>query len=95
MAYLGACLPPAEIAGAVQRTKARAVALSLVYPKNDPKLPDELRLLRELLPPQVALLAGGRAAAAYRPALEDVAARTAENLDALYEILDDVATSTP
>jgi DNA-binding transcriptional MerR regulator len=92
VAYLGVCLPPAEIAGAAQRTQARAVALSLVYPKDDPRLPDDLRLLRELLPPEVALVAGGRAAAAYRAVLDEVGARTAGDLDALYEILDDVAT---
>ena len=34
--YLGASLPAAEIAGAAQQRRARAVALSLVYPEDDP-----------------------------------------------------------
>ena len=39
--YLGASLPPAEIAGAAVQKRARAVALSLVYPEDDPWLPGE------------------------------------------------------
>ncbi|MCP5524288.1 MAG: MerR family transcriptional regulator [Verrucomicrobiales bacterium] len=88
--YLGTCLPPAEIVGAAHRTQARAVALSLVYPKDDPRLADELRLLRELLSRKVALLAGGRAAGAYRDVLGEVGAHTAADLDDLYAILDSV-----
>jgi DNA-binding transcriptional MerR regulator/methylmalonyl-CoA mutase cobalamin-binding subunit len=67
--YLGASLPAAEIAGAARQTQARAVALSLVYPEDDPRLEGELRRLRELLPSEVSLLAGGRAMPAYRKAL--------------------------
>ena len=67
--YLGASLPAAEIAGAARQTQARAVALSLVYPEDDPRLEGELRRLRELLPAEIPLLAGGRALPAYRKVL--------------------------
>lgn len=88
--YLGAALPPAEMAGAAERTGARAVAVSLVYPKDDPQLSSELRLLRQLLPADVALLAGGRAASAYRAVLEEIGALTASDLAGLYVALDEV-----
>jgi DNA-binding transcriptional MerR regulator/methylmalonyl-CoA mutase cobalamin-binding subunit len=63
--YLGADLPAEEIARAARRTAARAVALSLVHPADDPTLAAEIRALRQQLPEGVALLLGGAAAAAY------------------------------
>ena len=86
--YLGASLPAAEIAGAAQQRQARAVALSLVYPEDDPRLEGEVTLLRESLPADVKLLAGGRAMPAYRDALEKVGALPIENLAQLGSILD-------
>ena len=72
--YLGASLPAAEIAGAALQSGARAVALSLVYPTDDPGLAGELIRLRELLPDETDLVAGGRAAPAYRATLESIGA---------------------
>jgi methylmalonyl-CoA mutase cobalamin-binding subunit len=40
--YLGPSLPAEEIAGAAHQNRARAVALSLVYPGDDPFLRGEL-----------------------------------------------------
>ncbi len=74
VAYLGPSLPAAEIAGAARERSARAVALSLVYPEDDPELPLELKRLRQALPESVGLLVGGRAACAYREAVEAVGA---------------------
>ena len=88
--YLGASLPAAEIAGAARQNRARAVALSLVYPEDDPRLEGELMRLRELLPPETILLAGGRAMPAYRDTLEKVAALQIKDLDHLCAILDDL-----
>lgn len=68
--YLGPSLPAAEIAGAAVQNRARAVALSVVYPEDDPRLEGELKRLRELLPAEVALLIGGRALPSYRQAVE-------------------------
>ena len=86
--YLGASLPAAEIAGAAQQRRARAVALSLVYPEDDPRLEGELTRLREFLPAEVPLLAGGRAMPAYRDALGKVGALPIENLAQLGATLD-------
>lgn len=72
--YLGASLPAVEIAGAVRQSQARAVALSLVYPEDDSRMETELTLLRELLPADVAILAGGRAMPAYRDTIQKIGA---------------------
>lgn len=88
--YVGASLPAAEIAGAAQQRRARAVALSLVYPEDDPRLEGELNLLRKSLPGEVKLLAGGRAMPAYREALEKVGALPIENLAQLGATLDNL-----
>ncbi len=86
--YLGASLPAAEIAGAARQRRARAVALSLVYPEDDPRLVGELALLRESLPAGIKLLVGGRALPAYRQALEKIGTLPIENLVQLGTILD-------
>ncbi len=70
--FLGSNLPADEIAGAAQKSSARAVALSLVFPSDDPKLPAELNRLRRLLSDKVSLLIGGRAAEAYGSAIDSV-----------------------
>jgi methanogenic corrinoid protein MtbC1 len=86
--YLGASLPAAEIIGAVQQRRAKAVALSLVYPEDDPQLAVELTRLRESLPAEVPLLVGGRATPAYHEALERLGAVPIENLLHLGSTLD-------
>lgn len=63
--YLGPSLPSEEIAACAQARKVRAVALSVVYPSDDPKVPEELSNLRCLLPSHIAMLLGGRAAYGY------------------------------
>jgi methanogenic corrinoid protein MtbC1 len=91
--HLGTSLPAVEIAGAVQRTGARALALSIVYPADDPHLPAELTALKRHLPADVAVVAGGRAAPAYASALTSVGAVVAEDLRDLYSFLDRVRRS--
>lgn len=86
--YLGASLPASEIAGVAIQNAARAVALSLVYPEDDPNLAGELQNLRRYLPPSVALIAGGRASPAYRDALQSVGAIACRSLEDLAGHLD-------
>jgi DNA-binding transcriptional MerR regulator/methylmalonyl-CoA mutase cobalamin-binding subunit len=64
--HLGASLPAEEIAGAAIEARVRAVGLSVVYPAEDPQVQSEISELRRLLPSDVALLIGGRAARGYR-----------------------------
>ena len=86
--YLGPSLPAEEIAGAALQNKARAVALSLVYPEDDPNLSAELRRLRRLLPAEVALLVGGRAAHSFAPVIEELGATLLVDLPGLGAALD-------
>lgn len=88
VAYLGTSLPAAEIAGAAVQREARAVALSIVYPEDDPRLESELSRLRELLPEHVAIIVGGRAMNAYRPTLNRIGALQMRDLNHLSGTLD-------
>ncbi|MBX3733717.1 MAG: MerR family transcriptional regulator [Verrucomicrobiae bacterium] len=86
--YMGASLPAEEIVSTAQHHEARAVALSIVHPADDPLLPDELRRLRRLLDPAVRLVVGGRAVDAYRPALREINATVCETLGEFFAALD-------
>ena len=86
--FLGPNLPAEEIAGAAAQTGARAVLLSIVYPGDDPRLGGELEKLRRLLGGEVALFAGGRAAAQYGQFLDRAGAVTLATLDDLRGSLD-------
>jgi MerR family transcriptional regulator, light-induced transcriptional regulator len=89
-AYVGSSLPAVEIAGSAVRLCARAVALSLVYPGDDPALGPELEALRRFLPPEMAIVAGGRAVEGYRATLDRIGAIVARDLADLYRVLDDL-----
>ena len=72
--YLGTSLPAAEIAAATEQTHASAVALSFVYPTDDPAIAGALRELHAALPANTAMLAGGGGAVNYAVALSAVGA---------------------
>ncbi len=91
--YIGASLPAAEIAGVVRQNRARAVALSLVYPEDDPCLEAELERLGALLGPEIPLVIGGRAMPAYRQTLKKVNAMPVEDLKHLCTVLDSLRKS--
>jgi DNA-binding transcriptional MerR regulator/methylmalonyl-CoA mutase cobalamin-binding subunit len=88
--YVGASLPAFELAGAVQATGASALALSVVFPQDDPGLPAELEKLGQLLPNNVQVLVGGGASEAYLPALQAMGARVMRSLDELDLELDSI-----
>ena len=93
--HLGASLPAAEIAGVARQKNARAVALSLVYPDDDPSIPSEVTALKRLLPPDVALILGGRAAPSYWPQLKDTGAILVQDLSAFGRVLDETRRPGP
>lgn len=74
VAYLGPNLPAAEIARSALALGAKAVALSLVHPADDPKLGEEILEVVRRLGPNVRVWAGGRAAASYRKDIETAGA---------------------
>ena len=85
---MGASLPAEEIARVAIRRKARVVGLSIVYPADDPDLPGELLRLRRMLPDDVAVLIGGRAAAGYEEVIEEIGARVISDLAGVRLALD-------
>ena len=92
--YLGPNLPAEEIAGAALQEQTRAVGLSIVYPGDDPHLAGELVKLRRALGSDIAILIGGRAAAAYGEVLERVAAVRIDALADLPGQLDALRTAS-
>jgi DNA-binding transcriptional MerR regulator/methylmalonyl-CoA mutase cobalamin-binding subunit len=92
--YLGTNLPAAEISGACLQNQAQAVALSIVFPEDDPDLAEELQRLRAFLPQEVHIIIGGRAAPAYRQTLDKIDARICTDIKDLSHTLDTLRTPT-
>jgi len=88
--YLGPNLPAEEIAGAVSHNQARAVALSLVYPEDDPRIDGELSKLRRLLPADTAILIGGRAAPSYEASIQRIKAPQFQSLAEFHDALENL-----
>jgi methanogenic corrinoid protein MtbC1 len=65
VAYLGPNLPAEDIAAAAQALDASVVALSVVYPADDPRVGTDIEWLRRLLGTRPVLLVGGAAAPGY------------------------------
>jgi methanogenic corrinoid protein MtbC1 len=86
--YLGPSLPAAEIAGAATQNGALAVALSIVYPDDDPELARELTDLRRFLPIDTKILVGGPAAASYSDALSSIGAMVTNDIVEFCDQLD-------
>lgn len=85
--YLGPNLPVEEIAACAIARNATAVALSVVYPEGCSIIVEKLRRMRELLPPAMRLIVGGRAAASYRAVLPDITVQWVSCLHGLDEAL--------
>jgi methanogenic corrinoid protein MtbC1 len=77
--YLGSNLPAEEIGAVVSYLNAKVVAISLVYPSDDPVLPKELKKLKQLLTSAVSIIAGGKAADGYFNVLEGIGAFVVKN----------------
>ncbi len=72
--YLGTSLPASDIAAVAGQAGAAVIALSIVFPEDDPGVHAELRSLREATGPDMAILVGGRAAPSYRSSIEAIGA---------------------
>ena len=72
--YLKPSLPARDIVATVKQVQARAVALSVTYPADDPQIAIELRFLRDHLPENTAVFVGGQAAGSYLSVIEEVGA---------------------
>jgi MerR family transcriptional regulator, light-induced transcriptional regulator len=88
--YLGPDLPVSEIASAARLTGARAVGVSVVYPPDPDALLEELRRLRDLLPPDISLLVGGAAVSQLDERLTRAGAFVIYDLDEMRAVLRDL-----
>jgi len=70
--YLGPNLPVEEIAAVADSLKAKVVGLSIVYPNDDPQLKKDLTNLKRMLPENISLIVGGRAAGGYLDVLDEI-----------------------
>lgn len=85
--YAGPNLPAEEIALSAAQFEANAVALSIVFPRSDPELETELRMLRSLVGPHIRIIVGGQGASDYSSALDELGAEVITDLDALSSFL--------
>jgi MerR family transcriptional regulator, light-induced transcriptional regulator len=81
--YLGTNLPAEEVGAVVSHLKAKVVALSFVYPIDDPLLKKELKKLKQILPIGVSIIAGGRATSGYLDVLDEIGALVVKNIKQL------------
>lgn len=93
--YLGPSVPVEEIAGGALGYNARAVALSIVHPEDDPQVAHDLRRLRRLLPETIALLIGGRGSSVCAPIVSGPGVSHLSRLDELYPALDELRRQSP
>jgi methanogenic corrinoid protein MtbC1 len=80
VAYLGPNLPAEDIAAVAKQGNAKAIALSVVYPPDDPRFEIELKKLRRSVGEKIAIVIGGRAAANYRAAIDSVGGKVVDDL---------------
>ena len=73
--YLGSNLPAEEVAAAALKERSKVVALSIIYPFDDPLLRQELLKLRSLLDPHVSIIIGGRGYIHYNDIFDQIEAK--------------------
>lgn len=86
--YLGPNMPAEDMVNAVEDRNASAIALSIIFPADDPKLADQLRKIRQMAPVNIPILVGGRSANAYASVLDEIGAIKVKSLDNLRRELD-------
>jgi cobalamin-dependent methionine synthase I len=80
VAYFGPNLPSDEIAYAVRKVKARALALSLCHRLDDQQLAMELNRIRRLVGPSLPIFIGGPGVAAARRSIVNIDAIAGNDL---------------
>ena len=90
--YLGPNLPAEDIAAAAHHDQARAIGLSILYPPDDPHLPQELAKLRQSLTSDVTIFVGGRSSASYQDILDSLGVVRPRDLQELRRHLDALRT---
>lgn len=89
--YLGPDLPAEDLALAVRRSGARALALSLVYPAGEAGVAEELARLRGELPAGLPVVVGGAASESYASTLREIGAVRLDGYGSLQAVLERLA----
>jgi DNA-binding transcriptional MerR regulator len=92
--YLGSDLPAEEIAFGTEKYGARVIALSLVYPADDPRLHMELHKLRRMVSDDIIIIAGGKSVKNYRTALQEIKAIIVSSMAEFRKSLREIRDST-
>lgn len=90
VAYIGNCVPAEEMAGAVRKFRAKVLAISMIFPKDDPALKGELHQLGRLVPEGTRIIAGGQAASSYTESLLSIGAVICGPLSEFVSILNSI-----
>ena len=85
--YLGPNLPAEEIAATAHRNAATAVALSVTYPPDDPKLKHEAQKLYYGLSESISIIVGGIASEAYDKIWSEIGAKRIIGLNNFRQVL--------
>jgi len=85
--YLGADLPAEDIASSIRQSRSVLLALSIVFPLDDPGVHDQLQRLHGLLDPSVQVVAGGSGAPSYHATLDRLGIRLMGDLASFREVL--------
>jgi methanogenic corrinoid protein MtbC1 len=85
--YLGTDLPARDIAAAAIATKARAIAMSVIYVQDRARTVGELSALRALLSPSVSIVVGGAGVAGMEDELGQIGIRVGASLRDLRDVL--------
>ena len=88
--YLGPNLPAEDIASAALQRNAAAVAISIVYPADDPHLPLELGKLAKMIEGRARLIVGGQGSTAHAKLLSEIGAIHVNNLTELKSALEEI-----
>ncbi len=84
--YLGPNLPITDFMAAAEQLNAKAVALSLIYPPDDPQLKKELEKLK-IMRKDIAVIAGGRVADTYLSTLNELGAYLVNDMKDFKDVL--------
>lgn len=92
--YLGPNLPVEDILAVIKEQRVDAIALSVVYPPDDPHVKIYLQKLGRLLPQNVTLVVGGEAANSYKEIIENIGGVICQNLNELKQYLNTARRNT-
>lgn len=91
--YLGPNLPADELVECARITQPDAIALSVVFPQDDPQTAEQLVDIRNGIGPDTPLFVGGAAAPSYAKTIAEIGARQCADINDFLNGLDAVASS--